>query len=509
MISNENGSGVMDVLEVIGEYDLPALIENAPTVYKHLQTDTERAQAEQLFIARAMLLGNTELTAVRNVFTAMKKDMQKRENSRKKQLALDAAEDTYETFLERDKKGDILPSLNNYQTIMHFDSFYKDIHYNVLKSAPEIHQNDFGKLTIKPWTDADDVASLSYIEGKFHIYSDQKHSKALTSLFSEREYNPVLDIVERIEWDGQERIGSFLCKWMKAEDTPYVREVSRLIFAGGINRLYAPGCKFDDVPVLIGTNQGEGKSTVVRWLAIHDDYASEVTDFDGQEAVEQLEGAWICEVAELLALTKTKEQEAVKAFITRQTDKYRKPYAKNASVIPRRCVFIGTTNNQQFLRDKTGNRRFYPVEVHNSGYELFDHEEECREDILQCWAEAREKYKAGKMPGYADRHLLAEYKEAQENAMEDDWRIGAVRSYLEQFYVGDKVCARQIAREAFKIGDEYSKDPDKKESTDITSIMSKMPGWKRYKGALDFNGYGKQRGWEKVDGEEPREGLPF
>ncbi len=154
---------------------------------------------------------------------------------------------------------------------------------------------------------------------------------------------------------------------MKAEDNEYTREVSRLIFAGGIHRLYSPGCKFDDVPVLIGTSQGEGKSTIVRWLAIHDDHFTEVTEIDGQKGVEQLEGAWICEIAELLALTKAKEQEAVKSYIARLKDKYRKPWGKNTDELPRRCIFIGTTNNEQFLRDKTGNRRFYPVKVNSKG----------------------------------------------------------------------------------------------------------------------------------------------
>ena len=215
-------------------------------------------------------------------------------------------------------------------------------------------------------------------------------------MFELRKYNPIIDIIEGVKWDGVERCERFLIDWAKVEDSPYSREVSRLIFAGGIHRLYQPGTKFDDVPILIGTKQGEGKSTLVRFLAISDEYYGEVTQMEGTPAIEQLQGKWICEISELLALTKTKEQEAAKAYITRAFDKYRKPWDKNTVDLPRRCIFIGTSNNSNPLSDKSGNRRYYPIEVHSDGYEIFDHEDEIRDYVLQCWAEAREKYKAGK-----------------------------------------------------------------------------------------------------------------
>ena len=249
---------------------------------------------------------------------------------------------------------------------------------------------------------------------------------------------------------------------MKAEDSKYTREVSRLIFAGGINRLYDPGCKFDDVPVLIGTTQGEGKSSIVRWLALQDEFYSEVTEIEGQKGIEQLEGAWMCEIAELLALTKAKEQEAVKSYITRQKDKYRRPYDRQTTEYPRRCTFIGTTNNEQFLKDKTGNRRFYPVKVHSSGYWLFDHETECREYIRQCWAEAKAKYDKREMPNYADKELRDAYKAAQDRAMEDDWRIGVIEEYLSRKSVGALVCIKQIANEALSSNPDFPQNPTPK-----------------------------------------------
>ena len=119
------------------------------------------------------------------------------------------------------------------------------------------------------------------------------------------------------------------------------------------------------MPVLIGTKQGEGKSTLVRWLAMKDDYFTEVTEIEGQKGMEAVEGAWICEMGELLALTKAREIEAVKSYLTRLADRYRRPFDRRVTDHKRQCIFIGTTNKEQFLTDKTGNRRFYPVKVYS------------------------------------------------------------------------------------------------------------------------------------------------
>ena len=172
--------------------------------------------------------------------------------------------------------------------------------------------------------------------------------------------------------------------------------------------------------VFIGRKQGEGKSTLIRWLALDDKYFTEVSEFDGQRGIEALEGAWICEVGEMPAMVKAQQQEAVKAYLTRINDKYRKPFDKRVTEHPRQCIFIGTTNKAQFLTDKTGNRRFYPVVVHQSGYDLFEHEEEIKADIKQCWAEALHLYKENKLLPYADRKLIDVIRKEQANAVEDD-----------------------------------------------------------------------------------------
>ena len=512
MSINSTDDRMLPVYQNIVEMELPEIIGMADKYYFSFDDVVEREQVKQFFISRAEKISENALEIVRNLFKAIeRKERDLKRNKQKKFIR--AYGDYWETLLERDKNGNIRETINNYCTIMEYDSEYSGVKFNLIKNAAEVHSVTDGVISCRNWEDADEVSSLKYIEEKYKIYSESKHSKALISLFKSREYNPVIDIVESIQWDGTERCEELLIHWMKCDDTPYAREVSRLIFSGGINRLYNPGCKFDDVPVLIGTKQGEGKSTIVKWLAINDSFKNDVTQFDGQQAIEQLEGGWICEITELLALTKIKDQEAAKSFITRDSDKYRKPWGKNISVLPRRCTFIGTTNNRRFLKDKTGNRRYYPIEVHSSAYDLYAHEQECRDYIIQCWGEAREKFKAGNMPNFANESLTDDYKDAQSEAMEDDWRVGAIEEFLSSLHKGDKVCSRQLQREALTIGDDKPHDPDMRESREIGDIMDKMDGWERIAKTSRFGSYGVQRGWIKVaetaQNDDDGERLPF
>ena len=388
-------------------------------------------------------------------------------------------------------------TIDNFLTAMEMDQKYANVRYNELADRPEIHNIvEDGNLIIKKWADADLASSENYMETAYELYSPQKHEKALRILFEKRRYHPIRDVVDSLKWDGEERCEHFLNRWAKVEDSEYSREVSRLIFAGGIWRLYSPGCKFDDVPILYGPNQGEGKSTLVRFLAIKDEWYGEVTMMDGQQAIEQLQGKWICEISELLALTKNREQESAKAYITRTVDTYRKPWDKNVTDLPRRCIMIGSTNVLA-LSDKSGNRRYYPVEVHSNGYEIFDDEQEIRDYILQCWAEARDKYRDGKMPNYANRKLVPIYREMQNEAAQDDWRVGAIEEFLDMKSPGELTCIREISHRALSPNPDFPKDPSPIESKEIGLIMNKMAGWKRI-GTRRVGKYGKQKAWQKL-----------
>ena len=396
-----------------------------------------------------------------------------------------------------DGQGKPMATIDNFLMILRNDKTFESLRFNQLSYSPE-HIVD-GKL--ERWQDKDDSRARFYIEQKYKIHSREKLDDALRILFAEREYHPIKQIIESVEWDGTPRIQTLFIKWLKCEDTPYIREVTRLVFAGGIHRLYNAGCKFDDVAVLIGTKQGEGKSTFARWLAIKDEFFTEVTEIEGQKGIEAIEGAWICEIAELLAVTRTKEVEAVKSYITKLVDRYRRPFDRRTTDHKRQCVLIGTTNKEQFLTDKTGNRRWYPVKVNSSGYDLHDHKEEIQADILQAWAEAKYLYDKGELQPYADRNLLEDIRSMQEQAVEDDYRVGLIEDYIKG---REKVCVLEIWKNA--LDNQFSK-PTRRESNEITLILQSFKGWERGKKTERSAQYGVQVFWYNKN-QDRFENLP-
>ena len=405
----------------------------------------------------------------------------------------------------RGKDGKPSATIANFLTIMENDRTYAGIKYNELAGCAEIHT----PKGIARWTDADEAQSMDHIERNYGMYSKDKHTAALRILFERRKYNPIRDIIDAQAWDGKPRCADFLHKWGKVEDTPYSREVSRLLFAGGIHRLYNPGCKFEDVPILMG-RQGSGKSTLIRYIALHDDYFGELKYMEGQQAIEDLSGKWIMEIPEMSAFTRAKDQEAIKAFVSRQRDQYRKPYDRNTTELPRRCIFVSTSNDLNPLVDKTGNRRWYPIEVHSDGYDVFDHEDEIRDYALQCWAEAKVKMGGKEMQPFADKSLLHAFNEAQENAMQDDWRVGAIRAFLDKKNPGELTCVREVCHRALSPNPDFPKEPSLVESKDIGKILNRMEGWERVNGSRVCGMYGNQRCWKKLETEPtPDPDKPF
>ena len=347
------------------------------------------------------------------------------------------------------------------------------------------------------WTDAEESRMRAYFERQYSMYSQVKMTDALLIYWNNHKVNPLTDLLESLVWDGKPRVENFLHEVMKTDDNEYTRECSRLIFAGGIHRAYRPGCKFDDMIVLIGT-QAAGKSTIVRWLNMDDQFFREIKTISGKEGIEAIRGVWIGEVGELMAMTRVKEAEAVKAYITSQEDAYRPPYQKNVQTIPRRCVFIGTTNNPQFLTDKTGNRRFYPVKVWSFAYKLYDNEQAVREYIRQCWAEAVHMYKEGNLQPFAKKEVLEQIRAAQEAAMEDDWRIGAIEQYLNDNKPQQGATVSVIELWHRALGEPEESKPTRKDSIEITQIISNIPGWIQCPHPISTP-WGKQKSFRKDD----------
>lgn len=388
----------------------------------------------------------------------------------------------------------VKPTIDNFYRLIE-NHYGSNLRLNVMTGKPEYW--DHRKKLWCEWTDAEESRMRAYFERQYSMYSQVKMTDAMLIYWNSHKVNPLTDLLESLVWDGKPRVENFLHEVMKADDNEYTRECSRLIFAGGIHRAYRPGCKFDDMIVLIGT-QAAGKSTIVRWLNMEDQFFREIKTISGKEGIEAIRGVWIGEVGELMAMTRVKEAEAVKAYITSQEDSYRPPYQKNVQTIPRRCVFIGTTNNPQFLTDKTGNRRFYPVKVWSFAYKLYDNEQAIREYIRQCWAEAVHLYKEDKLQPFAKAEVLEQIRAAQEAAMEDDWRIGAIEQYLNDSKPQQGATVSVIELWHRALGEPEESKPTRKDSIEITQIISNIPGWIQCPNPI-ATAWGRQKAFRKDD----------
>lgn len=326
----------------------------------------------------------------------------------------------------------------------------------------------------EPVNDAYRAEIKAELETKFGLYSVSKFDDAFRIYCAEpsRRYHPIQQRIEGIQWDGRSHINESFVRILQVNPSPYAVEAARLFFAGGIQRLYEPGCKCDYVVTLIGTKQGEGKSTFLRWAALEDDWYGELKTFDYQKGAEALNGKWILEIPELAALRKS-EVEEVKAFISQQRDHYRRPYDRTISDIKRKCVMAGTTNALQFLSDPTGNRRFIPIEVHSDGDDLYSREAEIRAELEQCWAEAYHKRETPYMRCTPDAKLLKRIQQEQEAATIDDPFLSLIRSYLDG---KSETCVLEIYYDAY--GHSSFDRPSKADRNDIGLLLQKA-GWRR------------------------------
>lgn len=228
-----------------------------------------------------------------------------------------------------------------------------------------------------------------------------------------RAHHPVRTWLESLVWDGTKRITGLLPTYVGAENSIINTEIGRRFMISAVARIMKPGCKVDTTLILVG-GQGAGKSTFFRVLAGDDFFSDTPIDIGRKDAYIALRGAWLFEMAELAAM-RPREAESVKAFLSSPIDRFRPPYMRCTVDQPRQCVFVGTTNEQGFLKDSTGARRFWPVEVGEIDVARV------AEDRAQLWAEAVEAYDNGERwwMKAAMEHLLTAAHEEYE--AEDPW----------------------------------------------------------------------------------------
>ncbi|HKM04580.1 MAG TPA: VapE domain-containing protein, partial [Lachnospiraceae bacterium] len=304
----------------------------------------------------------------------------------------------------------VIQSIENVCTVLRMDeNLAGKIKYNSISYSPWV----YGDLpwsngdNYREWTNCDDSNLKCYIEDNHGLNSMDKIMEGLNIVVGENYFNPVVDYLEQLQWDGTSRISNLLSDYLGVEKNEYSETAMRLFMIGAINRAYHPGCKFDYMPVLVG-EQGVGKSTFFKILAGNDAwYNDNFNNIEGDKACEKLRGMWIVELAELLATKKAKEVESIKAFITSTIDSYRQPYGRRTEQRPRVCVFAGTTNNMHFMTDRTGNRRYLPLIVRKKYVKksLFDKPEQVQEEFKQAWGEAMHIYKTDNPRLIFPRHL--------------------------------------------------------------------------------------------------------
>lgn len=397
---------------------------------------------------------------------------------------------------------------------------------NALDSAVAINEMDHNVVAMRQlpwnkgpvprqWNDNDDSNLRYYLECKYELSGKERIFDAVNVVAQERSFHPVREYLDSCEWDGVPRVETLLIDYLGAEDTEYTRTVTRKTLAAAVARIYQPGCKFDYMLTIRG-KQGIGKSALIaklggKW------FSDSFSTVQGKEGFEQVLGVWIMEVGELAGMRKA-EAETIKLYISKTHDRFRPAYGRRIQEFPRQCIFVGTTNETQFLRDTTGNRRFWIVDTPDEPKRNWT---ELTEDaIAQIWGEAKTIYRAGE-PLYLSKEMERQAREVQETYEEENPRTGIVAGYLDRLLPEDwdskdlysrrqwlesdavgtvprnVVCTMEIWAEAFgQSPDRY----DRYAGKEIREIMERMPEWKSMgRTQKRFKLYGHQRYYRRSE----------
>jgi putative DNA primase/helicase len=441
------------------------------------------------------------------------------------QFDFDGDTEEWQTRLKYMPRSKLLEnSVWNLIMILKHDPDFANFGYNELASRVQVTgavpwerpaENKF-------WRDADTAQLKAIIDVRYLSFSSRNHDVCFTKIADDRRFHPIRDYLDALPtWDGIPRVETLLVRCLQADDTPYVRAVTRKTLAAAVARIYRPGTKFDSVLVFDGA-QGIGKSTLFKDLVGEEFYSEtlSLTDMDDKSGAEKLQGFWVVEIGELAGMKKA-DIEKVKAFISTSDDKYRPSYGKTVESHPRQCVIIGSVNGERgYLRDITGNRRFWIVKVRQ--------EEQIKKwsftpgERDQIWAEAKALYESGEKL-YLEGDMIPAAEEAQRDAMEVDERQGMVEEYLNTLlpvnwdsmeiydrrnFITDKdaltapkgtvrrdhVSNMEIWCECFGRNNADLKPAD---SYALSALMTKIDGWERTKLKRRIPFYGEQRLYER------------
>ena len=434
-------------------------------------------------------------------------------------------DDSWIKSLEVDKKGMYKPSNKNIVLILENDKNLKNkIAYNLFSNRTMIRGDlPWRKVVDKDqgdiWQDSDDANLRMYMEVAYNIVSPYKIYDGIAIVEKRNQYHPIRDYLNSLHWDKVHRIDNLMIDYLGADSCAYTKAITRKMLVAAVARVFNPGIKFDYMMVLVG-KQGIGKSYLISLLG-KNWYSDSINTVQGKEAYEQLQNAWILEMAELSA-TKKAEAESVKHFISKTEDSYRQAYGRRVETFKRQCVFFGTTNEIEFLKDRTGNRRYWPlmVGVNKPKKNLF--EDLNKHEIDMIWAEAMYFYKKGEkliLEGDIQKQATVQ----QEKHLEGNSKEGMIKEYLDiklpknwynmdiyerRRYISEseflrvdndcilreKVCSVEVWVELFG-GD--IKNFHRGNAMEINEILRRIDGWESLKegqGKLRFGKfYGTQR----------------
>lgn len=428
---------------------------------------------------------------------------------------------SWTTMLDANTKGEYDNSANNLNVIIQHDQFLKDVFkLNTFDNKRYVTRSlPWRKVdTMEPLRDVDYSGVRNYIECVYGIVSSQKVDDALALEFEKKKFHPIVEYLKSLKWDGQQRIDTLLIDYFGADDNPYTRASIRKMLCAAVARVFEPGIKFDTALILVGP-QETYKSTFLKKLG-KSWFSDTFTTVQGKESFEQLQGAWIIEMAELSGLKKA-EVETIKHFITKREDQFRPAYGRTVETYKRQCVFFGTTNKDDFLRDPTGNRRFLPIDVRPEFVNKSVPNDLTEEEVDQIWAEAYLLYKQGEplyMTGEED--IIAKIE--QHKHSEADERKGIIEEYLNRKYPDnwndmdlydrrrwledplsqngttqkDFVCVAEIWCEC--LGKDKT-DMSRYNTREINEIVRSLPEWEPITSTKNFAIYGKQKYYKRKD----------
>ncbi|SDJ60652.1 VapE domain-containing protein [Pseudomonas indica] len=383
-------------------------------------------------------------------------------------------------LLLRTSNGALCAHMINVSLILGNDERWKGVlGYNTFSSKTmALRTPPFGGQPGE-WTDLHDMLTVEWLAQQYGLLvKSASVLEAVSVVASKNSFHPVRDYLEGLTWDGTARLESWLYLVCGVPLTSYSMKVAKRWMIGAVARIMRPGSKVDNVLILEG-GQGEGKSTLLAILG-GEWFMDTPFTLGDKEAFQMIRGKWIVELGELDAFNKADSTKA-KQFFSASTDTFRESYGRRTADVPRQCVFAGTTNQEEYLKDTTGNRRYWPVLCEKVEHEAL------REIRDQLWAEAMFCYQAGDI-WWVEKHEKAVFEEEQDARYTVDAWEHKILPWLED-YVGETVTSDKVLGEALNLDFGHWGKP---EQMRVGHIMHRL-GWRRER--LPSSGKSKNRPW--------------